>query len=87
MKAPAGSIYNVGTNKEITRNSLLKLISGILNKKVKPIFQPLRQGEIIRSRVDYTKAKKELAWEPKYNLEEGLEEIIKWFKDKIKRSK
>lgn len=79
LKAPAGSIYNVGTNKEITVKALLKLISNILNKKVKPIFQPLRQGEIIKSRTDYSKIKKELGWQPKYNLEKGLKETVAWF--------
>jgi len=79
LKAPAGSIYNVGTNKEITVKTLLKLISGVLNKKVKPIFQPLRQGEIIKSRADYSKIKKELNWKPKYSLERGLKETVAWF--------
>lgn len=79
LKAPAGSIYNVGTNKEITIKAFLKLISNILNKKTKPIFQPLRQGEIIKSRTDYSKIKKELGWQPKYNLEKGLTRTINWF--------
>jgi len=81
LKAPSGSIYNVGTNKEITINGLLKLIAKILNKNVKPIFQPLRQGEIIRSRIDFSKIKKELGWKPKYTLENGLKETINYFKN------
>ena len=76
LKAKPGSIYNVGTNREITINKLLKLISKILNKKARPIFQPLRQGEIIKSRIDYSKIKKELGWQPKYNLEKGLKKTI-----------
>ncbi len=80
LNAPSSSIYNVGTNKEITINDLLELLSKILKVKVKPIFQSLRQGEIIKSRVDYSKAKKELNWQPKYNLEEGLKETVKWFR-------
>ena len=83
LNAPSSSIYNVGTNKEITINDLLELLSKILKVKVKPIFQSLRQGEIIKSRVDYSKAKKELNWQPKYNLEEGLKETVKWFKEHL----
>jgi UDP-glucose 4-epimerase len=79
LKAKPGLIYNVGTNKEITINDLLKLISKILDKKVKPIFKPQRQGEIIKSRIDYSKIKKELNWRPKCELEEGLKKTIDWF--------
>jgi len=79
LKAPSGSIYNIGTNKEITIKALLKLISSKLNKKIKPILKPLRQGEIIKSRIDFSKIKKELGWQPKYNLEKGLKETLKWY--------
>jgi len=81
LKARPGSIYNVGTNQEITIKAFLKLLSGILKVKVKPIFRPLRQGEIIKSRIDYSKIKKELGWQPSHSLEEGLDETIKWFRN------
>jgi len=80
-KAKSGSVYNVGINKVITINDLLKLISRILNKKVKPVFKPLRQGEIIHSRIDYSKIKRELKWSPRYGLEKGLKKTIDWFKE------
>ncbi len=78
--APPGSTYNIGTNQEITINSLFKLLSSPFKKEAKPIFQPSRQGEIVKSRVDFTKIKKELNWMPKYNLDQGLKETIQWFK-------
>jgi len=81
LKTQTSSIFNVGTNKEITINSLLKLILKILNKKIKPIYKPLREGEIIRSRIDFSKIKKELGWQPKYTLENGLKETINYFKN------
>jgi len=83
IKASSGRIYNVGTNKEINIKGLLGLISLKMNQKVKPNFLPWRRGEIIKSRIDYSKIKKELGWRPQYSLEEGLEETIKWFKGQI----
>ena len=82
LKTKAGSIYNVSTNKETKIKDLLKLITKILNKKAKPIFKPFRQGEIIHSRIDYSKIKKELGWQPKYSLKRGLDETIDWFENK-----
>ena len=85
IKAFSGAVYNIGTDREITINNLLKLLSQKLNKKVKPIFRPLRQGEIVKSRVDFSKAKRELKWSPKYNLDKGLEKTVNWFKDEAKK--
>ena len=79
LKASAGSVYNVGTNKEITVNNLLNLISKISGKKTKTIHKPFHRGEIIKSRIDYSKIKKDLKWQPRYSLEEGLERTLKWF--------
>jgi len=73
----SNGVYNVGTNKEISIKKLFELISFELNKKIKPIFKPLSQGEILKSRIDYSKIKKELGWQPEYNLEKGLKETIK----------
>ena len=80
IKATTGSIYNVGTNKEITINTLFKLLSNILKAKIKPVFQPICQGEIIKSRIDYSKAQREFGWKPKFSLEKGLQITIDWFK-------
>lgn len=79
LKASSGSIYNIGTNREITINNLLKLLFLEFNKKINPIFQPLRQGEIINSRVDFSKIKKELGWQPRFDLDRGLSKTVKWF--------
>jgi len=75
-------IFNVGTGIETSINKLFKLISKILKKKISPKYAPEKPGEIKRSCLAISKIKKELKWRPKYNLEEGLKETIKWFKIK-----
>jgi len=76
-------IYNVGTNTEVSVRNLLKLILELSSKKIEPIFEPFRQGEILKSRIDFSKIKKELNWQPKYNLIKGLVETIDWYKNYI----
>jgi UDP-glucose 4-epimerase len=78
MKANPGSVYNVGANEEMKIKEVLNKISTLLGKRVEPIFKPRSKGEILKSRVDYSKIKKELSWRPKYNLEKGIKETIKF---------
>jgi dTDP-glucose 4,6-dehydratase len=39
-----------------------------------------RAGHDLRYAIDYSKAKRELSWEPKISLEEGLKNTVKWYK-------
>ncbi|MDO8899522.1 MAG: SDR family NAD-dependent epimerase/dehydratase, partial [Bacteroidales bacterium] len=48
--------------------------------KSKIIFQPLPQDDPLQRKPDISLAKKMLDWEPKVNLDEGLEKTIAFFK-------
>ena len=52
-----------------------------LDKRIKPVFLPSRQRDIIRSRVDFSKAEKGLACWPKYDFKKGLKKTISFFKN------
>ena len=72
---------NIGTSKETTVNELVSLIGSITSWKGKPDYKPQRDGELLRSVLNNEKAKKSLDWEPEYNLNKGIEELVNWFKE------
>jgi UDP-glucose 4-epimerase len=65
-------VFNIGTGVETTLNDLYARIARILGKAPRPIYYPDRPGEQIRYCLDNTKAKRELGWQPRYQLDEGL---------------
>ena len=69
-------VFNVATAKETTLNEIYKKIADLLGKEAKQIYLPDRPGEQIRYCLDYSKIKKELGWEPKVSLEEGLKRVV-----------
>ena len=69
-------VFNLGSGKETTLNDLYKGIAKLLGKEAKPIYHPERPGEQIRYCLDNSKAKRELEWKIKYNLDEGLKILI-----------
>jgi len=83
LKAPLGSVYNVGTSKETSINELYRLISQGTKSNLQPERVQSRFGEIRKSCLDYSKIKKELGWEPNYRLKDGLKETIDWFKNNL----
>lgn len=80
-----GKIINIGSNNEITIKDLVQLIAELLGKKVSIAMDSKRKrpdkSEVKRLKADISKAKRILNWAPKYTLEAGLNETIRWFKD------
>jgi len=72
-------IYNIGTGKEISVNTLYHLIAGLLTD-VKPTYRPGINGEVFRSVLKSAKAKRELGWAPKVDLITGVKRTIDYFK-------
>jgi nucleoside-diphosphate-sugar epimerase len=48
-------------------------------------FEPLPKDDPTRRRPDISKAKRLLGWEPKVNIESGLQKTLAWFANEIGR--
>lgn len=74
-------VFNIASGKPITINDLAKLIIKLCRKKLDITYADPRVGDIKVSIADISKAKKILGYTPKFNLEDGLNETLKWFKN------
>jgi UDP-glucose 4-epimerase len=74
---------NIGTGKEVSIVDLANLIIGLCGKKgkIKAVHVEPRIGEVKKLIADRTRAKEVLGWEPKYNLKNGLNNFIQWYKN------
>ena len=73
-----GEVFNICTSEATTINKLAETIQKIMNKpELKPLHAKPRPGDIMHSYGDITKAKTELEYKPRIQLEEGLNELIK----------
>ncbi|MBI2551602.1 dTDP-glucose 4,6-dehydratase [Candidatus Uhrbacteria bacterium] len=82
LKGRIGETYCLGgKDSEVTNLALTKMLIRLLGKDESSIeFVKDRPGHDFRYSIDYTKAKKELGWEPAVSLEDGLRMTIEWFK-------
>lgn len=80
LKANVVGIFNIATGKETSVLEIFNELKKITGREVvkKHISFPLIGFE--RGCLNIKKAKKELAWEPTYVLEKGLQETVDWFK-------
>ena len=71
---------NIGNPSEFTIKELAEQIIFLTKSKSKIRYFPLPQDDPRQRQPDITLAKKELAWEPKIDLVDGLKETITYFK-------
>jgi len=74
------SFFNIATGIETSVNALYRKIAKILKVNTKPKYVPEKPGDLKRSCLDISKAKRELKWFPKYILEKGFFQTINYFK-------
>ena len=72
---------NVGNPNEFTILELAEKVIELTNSKSKLINEPLPQDDPLQRKPDISLAKEKLNWEPKVQLEEGLEKTIEYFKN------
>jgi UDP-glucose 4-epimerase len=72
-------ILNVGTGVEITINDLFNKVKKITKSNLDPIYLDKRPGDIYRSVFNIDKLKRELNYEPRTSLEDGLIKTIEYF--------
>ena len=79
-KIDENHFLNIGTGIETSVNDLVNSMKSQFNSEINPIYKPAREGELNRSVLNSTKAKKELDWKPEYNLDDGMKQVFNWLK-------
>ena len=71
--------YNIGSSNRITINELAQKIVNITNSKSRIIHTLPQKGDAEHTWANIDKAKRELGYAPKINLEDGLRKYISWY--------
>lgn len=77
---------NIGNPSEFSILELANQILALTNSKSKLIFHPLPQDDPKQRKPDITLAKKELEWQPKVALKDGLVKTIEYFENLLAKN-
>ena len=80
---PINEPINFGTGKELSILEIANIIIDLCgkNETMKPVHVDSRPGEVKRLIADPTKAKELLGWDAKYDMHDGIEKFVQWYKD------
>lgn len=85
QKGKIGETYCLGGNCEVPNIFIVKKLLELLGKDESYIeYVKDRPGHDRRYAIDFTKAKTELGWEPQTTLDNGLKDMVEWYKNNQK---
>jgi UDP-glucose 4-epimerase len=76
--------FNIGTGVETSVLDLARILGDAARSESKIEFAPARPGELPRSLLDPSKARRGLGWQPKIGIEEGLRRTYQWVQSSSK---
>ncbi|KOP66243.1 UDP-glucose 4-epimerase [Bacillus sp. FJAT-18019] len=76
---------NISTNKKVSINELVTIMSNVAQEKVDYMHGESRLGDIMHSLLDNSSAMKELNWRPNFDLYEGLKLTFDYYKEEAHR--
>ena len=76
-----GGVYNIGGGERVSINGLAEKIVRIVGSESEIFYSESMKGDAEHTWSDVSKARRELGYDPKVGLNEGLEKYVKWYID------
>ncbi len=82
---PGSGAFNIGTGRGADVNELWEILARLTGYRGERRHGPPRPGDVRRITLDASRARRELGWEPRVSLEEGLRRTVAWFRGAASR--
>lgn len=74
-------IYNLGNNNPVKLMDFIGILENVLGRKAAKRYMGMQPGDVPVTMADIDEVKRELHWEPKTSITEGLRLFARWFFD------
>jgi UDP-glucose 4-epimerase len=81
MEGGENQIYNLGQGVGTSINEIFTRLKEITGYEKEAVYGPPKLGEVFKIYLDASKARRELGWEPRVGLDEGLRRTVEYFRN------
>ncbi len=82
--AAPGAVYNVGGGEEATMAEAIALLEGLAGRSVPVDRRPPAAGDMQRTAADTARIRRDLGWEPRTTLRNGLAAQWEWASARVR---
>ncbi len=76
-----GRMYNAGNGNRYSLNEVWRTLNAIEGVEIPALYGPPREGDVRDSQADTVRAVRDLGHDPRYSLEAGLRETLRWYRN------
>ena len=77
--SPPFAIYNLGNNRPEKLTDFIEILEDALGRKAEKIFLGMQAGDVPVTMADIDITRRDLGWEPKISITDGLKLFAQWF--------
>jgi UDP-glucuronate 4-epimerase len=75
------ALYNLGNHRPVALRRFVEVLEDALGVKAKIELAPLPPGDVVRTCADIEASRRDLGFEPKTPIEEGLPRFVAWYRE------
>jgi UDP-glucuronate 4-epimerase len=75
------AVYNLGNHRPVALRRFVQIIEDALGIRAKIELAPLPPGDVVRTCADIEASRRDLGFEPKTPIEQGLPRFVAWYRE------
>jgi UDP-glucose 4-epimerase len=83
LEKGSGGTFHISSGIATTINELFRKLAMLTGYSLEPTYGPARKGDVYRIALDNERARQQLGWQPRVNLEEGLSLTVDYFREQV----
>jgi UDP-glucose 4-epimerase len=83
LEKGSGGTFHISSGIATTINELFRKLAVLTGYSQEPTYGPARKGDVYRIALDNERARQQLGWQPRVNLEEGLSLTVDYFREQV----
>ena len=78
---PPHALYNLGNHRPVPLRGFVRVLEEALGREARIELAPLPPGDVVRTCADIAASTRDLGFEPRTTIEEGLPRFVEWYLD------
>ena len=80
-RTPPHAVYNLGNHRSEKLTDFIAILEASLGRKAKYQFEGMQPGDVERTYADIDASRRDLGFDPKTPISEGIPKFVAWYKD------